>query len=137
MPQLYAALPESQVTPEPKLEKRTRRPFSAEYKLKILAEADACRHGELGVLLRREKLYSGQLQQWCRKLMTGGVDGLSKSAPGPAARKSPEQHGIEQLEQENARVRLRQLARGSAPLGKARRRSRRRGGFELRDATQR
>jgi len=104
MPKPYTALPENQVTPEPKLEKRTRRQFSAEYKLRILAEADACRHGELGVLLRREKLYSSQLQQWRRELATGGVEGLSKSAPGPAARKSPEQRRIEQLEQENARL---------------------------------
>ena len=104
MPKPYTALPENQVTPEPKLEKRTRRQFSAEYKLRILAEADACRHGELGVLLRREKLYSSQLQQWRRELATGGVEGLSKSAPGTAARKSPEQRQIEQLEQENARL---------------------------------
>lgn len=62
MPKPYTALPENQVTLEPKLEKRTRRQFSAEYKLRMLAAADACRHGELGVLLRREKLYSSQLQ---------------------------------------------------------------------------
>lgn len=104
MPKPHSALPESQVTPEPRLEKRTRRQFSAEYKLKILAEADACRYGELGVLLRRERLYSSQLQQWRRELATGGVEGLSKSAPGPAARKSHEQRRIEQLEQENARL---------------------------------
>jgi hypothetical protein len=55
MPKPNSALSESQVTPEPQLETRTRRQFSAEYKLKILAEADACPHGELGVLLRREK----------------------------------------------------------------------------------
>jgi transposase len=107
MPKPYTALPENQVTPEPRLEKRTRRRFSAEYKLKILAEADACAHGELGVLLRREKLYSSQLQQWRRELATGGVEGVSKSAPGPAARKTPEQRRIEQLEQENARLQRR------------------------------
>ena len=43
----------SQVTPKPELEKRTRRKFSTEYKLRIIAEADACQHGELGALLRR------------------------------------------------------------------------------------
>jgi hypothetical protein len=51
----------TQVTPEPALEKRTRRQFTPEYKLRILAEADACQHGELGAILRREKLYSNQL----------------------------------------------------------------------------
>jgi len=36
-----------------------RRRFTAEYKLRILAEADACdrRAGEIGALLRREGLY--------------------------------------------------------------------------------
>ena len=38
----------TQITPESALEKRTRRQFKPEYKLRILAEADACKHGELG-----------------------------------------------------------------------------------------
>ncbi len=44
----------TQVTPNPELEKRTRRRFPAEYKLRIISEADACKHGELGGILRRE-----------------------------------------------------------------------------------
>ncbi|WP_035529363.1 hypothetical protein, partial [Haliea salexigens] len=52
MPKPQSELPENQVTPNPGLEKRTRRQFSTEYKLKILAEADACQHGEIGALLR-------------------------------------------------------------------------------------
>lgn len=94
----------TQVTPEPALEKRTRRQFSTEYKLRIIAEADACQHGEIGVLLRREKLYSNQLSDWRRQFAEQGVDGLSKSAPGPASSKSPEQRRIEQLEKENSRL---------------------------------
>ncbi|MBE0471491.1 MAG: hypothetical protein IBX55_18520 [Methyloprofundus sp.] len=43
-----------QIQPKPELEKRTRRVFSTEYKLSILQQADACKHGELGTLLRRE-----------------------------------------------------------------------------------
>lgn len=61
------------MSPTPELEKRTRRGFSTEYKLKILAEAERCAHGELGVLLRREKLYSAQLQQWRNAQPTLGV----------------------------------------------------------------
>jgi hypothetical protein len=38
-------LPKSEVTPDPEVEKRTCRTFSAEYKLRILAEAAKCRHG--------------------------------------------------------------------------------------------
>lgn len=94
----------TEVSPAPELEKRTRRVFSTEYKLKILAEADRCARGELGALLRREKLYSAQLQQWRREFAEKGVEGLSKSTPGPKATKTPEQRRIEQLERENARL---------------------------------
>lgn len=95
----------TEVRPDPKLEKRTRRLFSSDYKLSILQQADACQHGELGELLRREKLYSNQLSQWRHELAADGIEGLSKSRPGPVASKSPEHKRIEQLEKENARLR--------------------------------
>lgn len=82
MPKPPTELPDHQVTPNPKLEKRTRRHFSTEYKLRILAEADACRHGELGELLRREKLYSSQLTTWRKELAENGVEKLHKTAQG-------------------------------------------------------
>ena len=104
MPKSYTESRNTQVTPEPALEKRTRRQFTPEYKLRILAEAEACQHGELGAILRREKLYSNQLSQWRRQFADEGVAGLSKSAPGPASSKSPEQRRIEQLEKENGRL---------------------------------
>lgn len=88
--------------PDPKLEKRTRRTFTADYKLKIIAQADACQHGELGPLLRREKLYANQLSQWRRELAEHGVDGLKKSAPGPKAELTPDQRRIAQLERKIA-----------------------------------
>lgn len=94
----------SQVTPKPELEKRTRRKFSAEYKQRIVAEADACQHGELGALLRRENLYSNQLRDWRAELRQSGAEGLSKTAPGPKASKTPDERRIEQLEKENNRL---------------------------------
>ncbi len=94
----------TQVTPEPSLEKRTRRQFTPEYKLRIIAEADACKYGALGVLLRREKLYSNQLSDWRREYAEKGVAGLSKSAPGPSPSKTPDQRRIEQLEKDNSRL---------------------------------
>jgi len=94
-----------QVKPLPELEKRSRRMLTTEYKLSIIQQADACKHGELGALLRREKLYSNQLAQWRREFAAEGVKGLQKSQPGPAASKTPEQKRIEQLEKENARLR--------------------------------
>jgi transposase len=104
MPKSISDLPDTQVTPEPALEKRTRRQLTPEYKLRIIAEADACRRGELGALLRREKLYSSQLSNWRREFSENGVAGLSKSAPGPAASRTPEQRRIDQLEKENDRL---------------------------------
>jgi transposase-like protein len=104
MPKSLSERPDTQVTPEPLLEKRSRRTFKPEYKLRIMAEADACKHGELGALLRREKLYSNQLSAWRREYAQGGIAGLSKSAPGPSPSKTPEQRRIEQLEKENNRL---------------------------------
>jgi transposase-like protein len=68
-------------------------------------DAKAPYHGELGKLLRREKLYYAQLAQWRRELAEHGVDGLKKSAPGPTPKRSAEQKRIEQLEKENQRLR--------------------------------
>ena len=104
MPKSQSESRRTEVTPEPALEKRSRRQFTTEYKLRIMAEADACPHGGLGALLRREKLYSNQLSDWRRQFAEKGVDGLSKSAPGPASSKSPGQRRIEQLEKENNRL---------------------------------
>ena len=104
MPKSIPERPDTQVTPEPALEKRTRRQLTPEYKLRIIAEADACKRGELGALLRREKLYSSQLSDWRREFSENGVAGLSKSAPGPAASRTPEQRRIDQLEKENDRL---------------------------------
>ena len=104
MPKSISERLDTQVTPEPVLEKRTRRQLTPEYKLRIIAEADACKHGELGALLRREKLFSSQLSDWRREFSENGVAGLSKSAPGPAASRTPEQRRIDQLEKENDRL---------------------------------
>lgn len=104
MPKPQSVLPVTQVVPDPVLEKRTPRQFTAEYKLNIIAQADACKHGELNGLLRREKLYSNQLADWRRELAQNGVKGLSKSAPGPAPSKTADQRRIEQLEKENSKL---------------------------------
>jgi len=53
-------------TPDPEVvPKAERRHFTAEYKLRILAEADACtERGAIGALLRREGLYRSHLDKW-------------------------------------------------------------------------
>jgi len=47
-----------------------RRVFSAAYKRRILGEVDRARPGEIGLILRREGLYSSQLATW-RKWRSG------------------------------------------------------------------
>ena len=104
MPKPRSDSSNTQITPNPELEKRTRRQFTTDYKLRIIAEADACKQGELGGILRREKLYRNQLADWRRQYAQHGVNGLSKSMPGPAPLKTPEQKRIAQLEKDNARL---------------------------------
>ena len=52
--------------PDPELVERSkRRRFTAQYKLRVLADADACsKPGEIGALLRREGLYTSHLTAW-------------------------------------------------------------------------
>jgi transposase len=119
MPKPPSQTPNTQVTPEPALEKRTRRTYKAEYKMKIIAQADACKHGELGALLRREKLYSNQLSAWRSELKNGGIAGLKKTAPGPKPSKTAEQRHIKQLEKANSRLaRELEIANGCLDLQK-------------------
>jgi transposase len=52
-----------------------RRRFTAEYKRRVLEEADACtRHGQLGELLRREGLYSSTLASFRKQQLDGRLD---------------------------------------------------------------
>jgi transposase-like protein len=112
-------LPEAEVRPDPLVEKRTRRAFTPEYKLRIIAEADRCQHGGIGALLRRENLYSNQLQTWRRQLAEGGEQALSKSTPGPKPKFTPEQREVEKLRRENARLtRQLEIANGCLELQK-------------------
>jgi transposase len=68
-------------------DKAQRRRFTAAYKLKVLAEAKACRQpGELGALLRREGLYSSHLAAWRAAQRRGDLT-------GPARRRGPRRSG--------------------------------------------
>jgi transposase-like protein len=110
---------DTQVVADPMLEKRTRRIFTTQYKLRIIAQAEQCRHGELGALLRREKLYSNQLRDWRKQLAQGGEQALSKSAPGPQPKLTAEQRELEKLRRDNARLtRKLEIANGCLSLQK-------------------
>ena len=68
------------------LEKPVRRRFTAEYKLRILLEADRCTaSGQLGALLRREGLYSSLLGTWRRQRDQGTLAGLTPKRRGRKA----------------------------------------------------
>ena len=93
--------------PDPEVpEKKPRRKFTAQYKLRILAEADACtEQGQLGALLRREGLYSSNLTTWRRqrdegllRAMTPQKRGRKKTPQNPLATK------VACLEKENRRL---------------------------------
>lgn len=60
-----------------------RRTFSAAEKQRLLLAADACAHGELGSLLRKEGIYHSQLTDWRRQLAQSGSAGLGPKKTGP------------------------------------------------------
>ena len=64
-------------------EKPERRHFAAEYKRRVLQEADHCtRPGQLGALLRREGLYSSHLTAWRQQRDQGTLAGLAPKRRG-------------------------------------------------------
>jgi transposase len=91
--------------PDPEVpEKAKRRRFSAEYKLAILHEADRCTQpGQIGALLRRERLYSSHLVDWRRQRDAGALQALTRTrGRKPAA---PARVEAERLRRENERLR--------------------------------
>ena len=87
-------------------ERAKRRRFTAEYKLRIVQEADRCSAGEQGALLRREGLYSSHLAAWRRQRDTGALAAF-RNKRGRKAKRSPEQEEIERLQCEIGRLRRR------------------------------
>jgi hypothetical protein len=70
--------------------------------MRILREADACRPGELGALLRREGLYSSHLVDWRRQRDLGALQALG--ARRGRKPKHPAEVENERLRRENARL---------------------------------
>jgi transposase len=73
--------------PDPELvERARRRRFSAEYKLRVLRDAEACSApGEIGALLRREGLYTSHLTAWRRQREQGALAALGRPRGRPKA----------------------------------------------------
>ncbi len=90
-------------------EQAKRRRFTAEYKLRIVREADACKgDGDVAALLRREGLYSSHLSRWRRQRDEIAKAGLTSRKRGRKAK--AEDPRVKELERENARLQ-RRLAR--------------------------
>jgi len=88
--------------PDPEVVARAkRRIFTAEYKQRILAEADKAKQesGGIGALLRREGLYSSHLVTWRQERAAGIRQALAPQKRGPKSKRSP-------LNDENHKLRL-------------------------------
>src|SRR3990172_1146313 len=87
-------------------ERAKRRRFTAEYKLRIVREADACKgDGDVAALLRREGLYSSLLSAWRRQRDEIARVGLASTKRGRKGK--AEDPRIKELEHENARLKRR------------------------------
>mgnify|MGYP001306869813 CR=1 FL=1 len=91
------------VRSDPEVEpKAMRRRFTAEYKERVLREADRCeKPGDLGALLRREGLYSSHLAKWRAQRSAG----LKPRKRGRKAKDTVTVKRVAQLEREVAGLR--------------------------------
>jgi transposase len=82
-----------------------RRRFTGEYKQRILAETDQAKgSGGIGLLLRREGLYSSLLATWRRERAAGVLQALTPQKRGPKSKRDPFQEETAQLRRENVRL---------------------------------
>jgi transposase len=90
--------------PDPEVIARPRRrSFTAEYRLRILKEADACTQpGEIGALLRREGLYSSHLVDWRRQREMGALQALGTKRGRKA--KHPAETEVALLRERNVKL---------------------------------
>ncbi len=94
-------------TPDPEVAATPRRRrFTAEYRLRILEEAERCtKSGEVGQLLRREGLYSSHLTAWRKARRDGALRGLAAKKRGAKPRaRNPLEPKVRELESKVARL---------------------------------
>src|SRR3954454_6312233 len=98
--------PEPNARPDPEVVAQAkRRTFTADYKQRILSEADQAKgSGGVGALLRREGLYSSLLTTWRRERAAGARQALSPHKRGPKSKRDPIQEQIQKLQKDNARL---------------------------------
>lgn len=83
-----------------------RRAFTLAYKMRILAAADAAKTtpGAVGILLRREGLYSSHLATWRREREAGMRQALTPKTRGPKPKHDPQQEELRQLRRDNQQL---------------------------------
>lgn len=88
------------------LDRPRRRTFTAQTKLRVLAETDgAADVGGVGAILRREGLYSSTLTDWRRQRDSGALGALTPAKRGPkSAARNPLAAELVQARRENARL---------------------------------
>jgi transposase len=98
--------PELSAHPDPEVAAHAkRRSFTADYKQRILSEADRAKGtGGVGALLRREGLYSSLLTTWRRERTSGERQALAPQKRGPKSKRDPVQEEIQRLQKDNARL---------------------------------
>jgi transposase len=86
--------------------KAKRRTYTAEYKQRILEEAEvaAATRGAVGALLRREGLYSSLLATWRRERASGIHEALTPQRRGPKSKRNPLEEENQKLRRQNARL---------------------------------
>ena len=98
--------PDPDTHPDPEVVAQAkRRTFPADYKQRILAEADRAKGcGGVGALLRREGLYSSVLTTWRRERAAGVRQALAPQKRGPKSKRDPVQEENQKLHKENLRL---------------------------------
>jgi transposase len=88
--------PDPQVVP-----KAQRRQFAADYKKRILDEADSAKEpGAIGAMLRREGLYSSHLTHWRQQRNSG----LAVHRRGPKPKHDPLSEEVRKLKLQNSQL---------------------------------
>jgi len=79
-----------------------RRRFTADCKLRILAEAEACKGtGQVAAMLRREGLYYSTLKEWREARAAGGLNALTPAKTGPRPKeRNPLEAELRQVQKE-------------------------------------
>lgn len=96
-------VPPTEVTPRAK-----RRSFSAAYKRQILQQVHDCERGQVGVLLRREGLYSSLVGEWRKTQQQGELQALEPKPRGPKPNVADERdEELARLRRENDALKLR------------------------------